>query len=130
METVGASRRFFACAHKGGAERPNVRRSRTEDDAQSRDAHGIVVSFGLRAICPRQEWPYQGAFGATVLSKMVGGCAPANVFRRCPSLRLGPLLVCITVPAAVDEVSKNVSINIRIADVELGDALGVNGVAR
>lgn len=28
METVGASRRFFACAHKGGAQRPKVRRSR------------------------------------------------------------------------------------------------------
>lgn len=24
METVGASRRFFACAHKGGVERPNA----------------------------------------------------------------------------------------------------------
>ena len=47
METVGATRRFFACGYEGGAKRPNVCQTRTEADTQSvGDAQNVGLLIG------------------------------------------------------------------------------------
>ena len=80
METVGASRRFFACAHKGGAERPNVRRSRTEADPRSRMPSESWITLSRFVQFARVKRGHIRCLFATVRDKMMTATRACECF--------------------------------------------------
>lgn len=86
METVGATRRFFACAHKGGAERANVRRART-CLARSGEKHHRLTAFdtGVRRRLPVQTLLVTARLGFGLDRRMMNGKPGFEHFRKSAS---------------------------------------------